>query len=445
MPGRPRRVFATSGARPDAVSVLTVYLVLLVAVPSDLSLSALGSAGSPAYIWALGAGIWWCWERISQVTPVGPTAARPIHVAAFFFLLSTLASYVAAGSRPLPIDETSIANSTLIKVAAWLGIMLLAADGIPDRDRFLTLVRRIVLAGGLFAALGLVQFFTGQSIVDGLSLPGFSSGQAFSNVLDRGGFTRSAGTAMHPLEYGVVLCGVLPLAMVLSFQDRALSPLRAWIPTVAIALAAAVSVSRSALLGVLAGLIVMFPSWPNRVRLAVGGGAVAIGLALYLLVPGMVSTLADLFSGIGSDDSTASRQQSSQLAEVFVSRSPLFGRGMGTFLPQYVIFDNQYLLSLVETGVVGITALLGVVLAAIWCARSGRTLSDDPLTRQLGQALVASIVSVAVLLAFFDGFSFPKAGGLLFLLTGLCGALPRVVGSTPRGWTGSTIESARFF
>lgn len=420
------------GGPPDGATVLTVYMVLLYAVPSDQTVAGLSGAGSPAFLWALGAGLWWTWYHLQRAQSTGVTVLQPVRIAGFLLMGSVLASYVAAGTRALPFTEASTADTGLLRSLAWLGVLLLANDGVPSYDRCLVLIRRLVLAGGLMAVLGLAQFVTGQSLIDGFVLPGFTSSQSFSNVLDRSGFTRSAATAMHPLEYAVVLTMCLPFALTLAFQDRSLSAFRRWAPALVIAVASALSVSRSALLGVLAGILVMMPTWPRRIRLTIAASMVAIGLALYVLVPGLVGTITNLFTGISEDDSAASRANSFDTALLLFDRHPLFGRGMGTLLPQYVIFDNQYLLTLVDSGIVGLLALLGVIVAGIVCARGARRLLTDQFDRQIAQAFVAALVAGGSLLAFFDALSFPKAAGTVFLVAGLAGSVWRLANQQAR-------------
>jgi len=107
----------------------------------------------------------------------------------------------------------------------------------------------------------------------------------------------------------------------------------------------------------------------------------------------------------------------------FIANSPLYGAGFGTFLPRYYIFDNQWVHTAVELGILGLAALLGVVIAAIWSAVKGRRQSTHPDLRILGYALATSMVVISVLFAFFDGLAFPISAGLLFLLAGMCGAV----------------------
>jgi len=52
----------------DAVTVLTVYVVLLLLVPSTIVVPGLGSAGTPATVWAIVGGCW----------PSATTSASPM-------------------------------------------------------------------------------------------------------------------------------------------------------------------------------------------------------------------------------------------------------------------------------------------------------------------------------------------------------------------------------
>src|SRR5699024_6102207 len=56
--------------RRDAVGVLTLYLLLLYAVPSSLRVVGLGSAGSPAMLLAIVCLVWWAAEHLRSRTPV---------------------------------------------------------------------------------------------------------------------------------------------------------------------------------------------------------------------------------------------------------------------------------------------------------------------------------------------------------------------------------------
>jgi O-antigen ligase len=129
-----------------------------------------------------------------------------------------------------------------------------------------------------------------------------------------------------------------------------------------------------------------------------------------------------LFTNIGGDQGVTSRTESYGVAVAYIAQSPWFGRGIGTFLPTYRIFDNQYLLSLVEIGVVGVVTLLIMIMTALWCTFQANRRSGATSVRQMSVGLAASVATGAVCLALFDGFSFPMMPGLWFLMIGLAGA-----------------------
>lgn len=416
-----------SPARPprhgfDAVSFLSIYLLLFAAIPSYLTIPALGSIGRLSVLWGLAGIVWWATYKL-QLTRTGETTANPVKVAVLVLICALGISFALANLRGLPSSSSTTADSSLIRLLSWAGVALVALDGIHDRERLYTLLRRISLAGGLMACLGIAQFVTGQTLVDSLTLPGFSVSQEIGNVQARGDFTRAAGTATHPLEYGSLLCIVLPLAIALAMTDRK-RPLwrRSW-PAIIITLAVILSVSRSALIGVFVGLILILPSMPPRLRwLSVAAGSIGI-TALAFVVPGLLGTLRGLFVSISSDSSTLSRTNSIDDAIQIALRNPFFGEGFGTFPPTELILDNQYLLILIEGGIIGTLALLAVLLTAIFSAWRARNLSKISDHKMVYSAAAAGTASGLFLLAFFDGLSFPITAGGLFVMASVCGVL----------------------
>ncbi|NVM94400.1 O-antigen ligase family protein [Arthrobacter sp. AETb3-4] len=399
--------------------MLTTYLVLLLVIPSDRGIGPLGAAGSPSTLFGLGMLLWWVWHHLRTPRTPGLHRSQPVRIALYVFVLSVLASYVVSTLSVLPFVDSNASNMQLLSVASYAGVVLVGVDGLRDRERFLAVLRRIAFLGGCYAVLGFAQFMTGHNFVDMVPIPGLSSGGA-EGIDTRGGFVRPEATARHTLEYAAVLSMILPLALTLGISDRALMRLKRWFPAVAILMAALVSVTRSALLGVVASLVLLVPTWKRSFRIRamwVGG----LGLvAMYFLVPGLAGTLLGMFSG--GDPSVASRTDSYAVVGSYLSISPWFGRGAGTLGPSYRIFDNQYIGLLIETGIIGLAAFLGVVLTAIVTTLFRRRHGTDPVLDALGPALAGAVLAGALLCAFFDAFHFPQAVGMLFLAIGLCGA-----------------------
>jgi O-antigen ligase len=406
-------------------TLLTVYVVLLFGIPASYVVAPLGSVGAPAQVFALGLLMWWLLRWLSR--PLAPSGlAQPVRLMALLVAATVVASYVAAMLRPIVSVESRAADRGLLLVLSWLGLILIAGDEIGSLPAFGTLLRRLVTAGGLVALLGIVQFQTGQVLVDRLVIPGLSTHSDVGSLAARSGFARPSGTATHPIEFGVVLTMLLPLALHVALSETNRRPLARWFPIAAMALAVPISVSRSAVVCTIVALGVLVPALPRRTR-RVTYACTAVAMAVvYVAVPGMLGALLKLFTRVGTDDSAASRTNSYTLAEQFVQNSPLFGRGFRTFLPEYRILDNQYLVTLIETGIVGLVALLGLLGTAMFLAWRVRRRSTDPHTRRLAQALLASTAAGAASLALFDGFSFPMAAGLLMLVLGLVGSLARL-------------------
>ncbi|GAA5081960.1 O-antigen ligase [Thermocatellispora tengchongensis] len=427
----PRRLPGRHSLRPprmvqiDPVSVLTVFLITLLVLPARYIVGPLGGAGTPATVMAVLMLVWYALSTLSpRWTPLrGP---QPLRHVILFFALALLAGYVAGTTRPLSADELNTADMALIQLAGWAGIALVTADGIAGMDRLEDIRHRLVIGAAFVASIGLIQFFTGIEPSRFLALPGLVENGA-SMLFEREDFFRPMGTATHPIEMGMVLAMVLPLALHGALYGPERMRRRRWIMVVLIAVAAPMSVSRSALLGLAVALIVLLPVWPPawrlRALLITGIGVILMRLA----VPGLIGTVLNLVTVIGEDDSTVARTDDyAEVVRAWAVR-PFFGQGTGTYLPTiYRVLDNQYLLTLVEAGLVGLLALLALLCSGWMLARGARRASADPAARHLAQCLAASVAVAIFGFGTFDAFSFPMISNVLFLILGFCGALWRL-------------------
>lgn len=410
----------------DAVTLLTMYLVILFGIPSNIAIGALGSLGRPSLLFGLVLFGWWALGRLQAAGFAIRPIRQPVKVAYGALLVVALVSFAAALLRGQPFDQVSPALTSVLRLLSWGGVLLVAVDGIRSMADLSKMIRRLAIAGGLLAALGLAQFVTGQTLTDFFSvIPGLTG--VDGGVDARGSFIRSAGTATHPLEYATALSATLPLAVVtaLSHGFAPASRLRKaawWLPVALIAVSSFLAVSRSALVGLVVALIATIPALPRKVRGGVVGGAVVLAGVVVVAVPGLFGTMVGLFAGAGSDASTTSRTNGLDRAPEFIATSPVYGNGFGTFLPRYYIFDNQWVLLAVELGILGVIAFASMIGAGMWSAHRARKSSHQADVALIGPALVASLLTVTVLFAFFDGLSFPIAAALPFLLSGLCGA-----------------------
>lgn len=414
----------------DAVSLLTVYLVLLLAIPSNVTITALGSLGRPSLLWGVVLMVFWAGSRLQKRDHDIRPVKQPIRTAFVVFLVIVLVSFAFAMFRGQPSDQVSPAMTALVRMLSWAGVLLVAIDGIRTMNDLTRLVRRIVIAAGLLALLGIAQFITKQTLLDAFNyIPGLSN--TGGGVLDRGGVTRASGTAIHPLEYATALTAIFPLAIAAGishgFQwEQARKQFAWWLPAASIAIIAIVGVSRSAIIGFGVAVVAMVPALPRRYRLVVVGVGIVMGGLVVMAVPGLLSSTLALFTGAGSDPSTQSRVGALDRAPEFILSSPFVGAGFGTFLPRYYIFDNAWVLLAIEVGILGVIAFAAMVFAAVWSALMARKHSHQPDVRLVGYALAVSIVVPAILFIFFDGLSFPISAGMFFMLIGLCGGLRNI-------------------
>lgn len=415
----------------DAVTLLTLLVAIRLILPSQFVLGPLGGAGAPATLVGLVLLAYWLWHRLHRVEP---EKAAAVNAVAITFALIVLASDVVAAARPIEADELNLSTLSFLSLAGWMGGLLLASDGVTSLERLRALVSRLAILGGAFAGFGLFQFATGQAWIDKLSIPGLVINTPVYSITQRDGFTRPFATAIHPIEFGSVIAMLLPLTIVYALLSSRTPRTRwlAWIPVVAIVLAGSLSSSRSTLIGIVVGVVLLWPALKRTQRITGAVAAAALGAFVFVAVPGMVSTISGLFTGVvAGDSSVTSRVDGFAVAGSYFSRSPLIGRGFGTFLPRYRIFDNQYLLGLVETGALGLAAMILIwVVPAFGVGRMIRRTEPGSKERLIGAGLLASCVVGGVGLVFFDGFGFPMMPAVWFVMLGLCGAYARLMAAT---------------
>lgn len=412
--------------RIDAVTLLSCYAFLLMAIPSSLIVGSLGAAGAPAALLAVAI---LCWYLVARQHPSLrlDRGRQPVRVAATIFAGAVVAAYISASRHAVPADQQSGADRGLIVLAGWIGVLALAADGIDRADRLRTLLRRIVLLATALAALGVIEFCTGVDLTKYILIPGLSVHQQVTDLISRNGLVRVTATAAQPLEFDAVLAMSLPIALHQARFAPAALRVRRWLQVALIAVVMPMTGSRSAFFALAVICIVLFPTWHRRDWLRACLAGLAAPALAWLVKPSLVSSFTALFSQLGTDTSSLSRADAYSEAVPYIAAHPWLGQGFQTFFPQtYFFVDNQYLTSLLETGVLGLLALVACFAAGWFTARSVRATAADARTRDLGQCLAASIAVSAVCFASFDALSFSIAAGLFFLLLGCVGAAWRL-------------------
>jgi O-antigen ligase len=412
-------------ARRDGSGFVIFLAMILFIIPSRDVIAGSGLAITPAVAFALVLVALWMGGRLMPGDK-RPLSRNPVALALLFYMLAIALSAAGASAMYHVSEEIRGLDRGLVTMLAVLGSGIVITDVLTVAG-----VKRVVAvmcrcATGL-SLIGILQFKTGTNVAEWLlHIPGLRPTFDQSFILTRSIFRRPSGTAEHPIEFGVVLAMTLPLAAYRAFAARTLAEMQwRWLAAVVILVGATMSLSRAAILGIIAAGLVLATTWSVRRIVNVGGAAMVVFAAMRVLIPGLVGTMISLFLHLSTDPSVTGRTQDYAIVSGTIRDHPLVGRGFGTFIPgPNDLLDNQYLGTIVETGFIGLAALLTVMVAAFFSARGARRYSKlDRDTADLAQAIAASIVCAAVVYATFDALSFPMARGVSFLLVGCAGAL----------------------
>jgi O-antigen ligase len=335
----------------------------------------------------------------------------------------------------LSVIQQTAADRWLMELAAMSGAILVGAECLHSVDNIHRVLRALTWGGAFCGIVAALQFWLGLDITHYLrDIPGFSLNQAAAAndvIGSRGGHNRVPGTAIDPIEMGVVAGMLLPLAVYMAMHDKGRSWERRWLPVICIAICIPTSVSRSAVISVLIALGVLIVSLPPARRLM---GLAGLGLsvvAVFLTSHGLLGTFKDFFLAGTADPSIAHRVNAYSYVDQLVANAPWFGQGGGTYSGQQLysggqaihILDDQYLGTAIELGLVGLTVL---VFFFLWPACSmlvARSRTTDPRLRDLCAALAGSTLAAGVCSATFDSFGFPMFVNVTALVIGLTGAV----------------------
>jgi hypothetical protein len=419
--------------RADGVTVLCVYCGVLFILPSHLVVAAIPLALAPSMLVGMALGLlWFCAQFVNTVGMVKGRSL--VRTSLFLFGLAQLATYGFATFGYLPADELKATDRSVVTIMGAMVVGIFAIDSLRGLSRIDKLLRVMVYGCTFVAVIGLIQFFVGVDPTHYMVIPGLREVGDVQTLLERSIFRRPSGTAGHPIEFGVVCAIAVPLTAHYAFRARthARRSWPWWTCLVIVAVGAMVSLSRSAILGLLAAGLVLLPTWPAKRQLHSIVATLLFTVVMRLFVPGLIGTLISLFANLSNDPSIEGRTQDYAKAGVQIAHHPWLGRGFGTYLPvKYGPLDNQYLGTLVETGFIGLGTLLLVLIAGAYAAVQVRRYTRDPVLRDLAQTLLASLSVIMVADATYDAFGFIMATGMCFLLVGVCGALWRGIKANP--------------
>ncbi|GAA3884298.1 hypothetical protein GCM10022243_56360 [Saccharothrix violaceirubra] len=415
--------------RADGATLVIVYLLALLIIPARLVLSFVPMTLPPALVIALLLGVVWLATQMVDTLNMGK-GRNAVRTALALILASQLATYGVATRRFLPMDELTVADSSIIRIVATISLAIFITDAIRTRERLDKVMKVVLGSAAVIAFVGLVQFGAGIDLASYVSIPGLRAQENGYAVMEsRSIFRRPTGTTNHPIEYGLICAMAVPLGAhyVFKAKDEG-TPYIRWLICLALAgLGAMTALSRTAILGMVTAAVVMIVTLPKKRRitaLLVGGG---FFLGASLVVPGLFGTLRGMFSNISDDPSVKARTADYEQASEQIDLNPWLGRGFGTFLPtKYTILDNQFLLTLIENGYLGMFALILMFLTAAYAAIRVRMISTDEHLRGLASCLLGGVLAGGIAAVTFDLLGFGVATGTVFVMVGLTGATLRI-------------------
>lgn len=411
--------------RMDAATVFGFMICLLTLIPSLVILpNTSADIGRPAMILCVAMFGWWIASRShSRLAMPGP---QPIRWAVLIYLASLLVSYAVGYERGLTGMEANAADRDLIVIAAFLGAILLAADGLSNWDRLRAVLIVFVWCSAYMAFIGILQEALPINVVDYLSIPGLRT-LSVVPLQARGSGIRVPSTTTHYLELSGTLSFAWPIAIHFATFARTLRQRRRYLfAATLITLGILETISRSGMIAVVISALILMPLWHWRKRYnTVALGVLMFG-ALSAVTPSLARTLFNLFADVSQDPSITTRADRTKIFTYFFVQRPWLGRGTGTWVPpMYQYLDNQWFRTALENGLVGVATLAILHLTALALAAIAFRRAATAEDRHLCLALVA-IQVVAIFTAYtFDVLAYSTYTTMLGIMIGLCGTVWR--------------------
>lgn len=365
------------------------------------------------------------------------------------FAFAAVASFAANAERLSELGLTSYVVKSLTFFLSFIVLYLVVTSVLRSRADLDRLVRVMVTLGAVVALAAIAEFWTHVNVFNHLAQvlpmlqfhdPRITAGLD-SAYLDRSGGMRAYASAAHPIELSAVLTMLLPLALYLARREER----RRWLLAAALlAFGAVATLSRTGIVMLVVLGLTYAALRPARVRRALPLALPAL-VAVYLVLPNSLGSFYALFFPQGGIVSQQSEQVSGnhrtgdgRLADIGpslseASKTPFLGQGFGsrvtdrqsaqvTGIPLARILDDQWLTSLLETGLLGLGALLWLLGRAV--RRLLRLARDDTgADGELALALGSAVLAFGVGMLTFDALGFVQVTLVLFFVLAIGASL----------------------
>jgi hypothetical protein len=395
-------------ARGSFRAATVVLLIGLIVLPESLPLP-LGPewlAWSRLMLWTYAVCLFLrAWRGDLPLSLLRPTK---VHLVFVFFIAIAFLDGIVLGLQPNPRFESflgwlTLADQFLVFVVAVAMVRAFGAWWIAKVVAVLALVLGLIAVAERYLHFNWNHFFflgTHSRLLAGSARLSF-----------RGGEIRVRGPSQFALEFGWVCALLIPLALVVVSRSR--SWLVRLLPGL-LTLAAVLSISRSALLGIVVGLAaVTFAARDRRVT-----AIVLVGAAAAFVMVLQSSSLTRPFDR-ASVDSADSRVRRIATITQDVAGRPLLGLGLAAPRARGIGgTDTSYVLLYAQLGVIGIAAF-GVLLLTSFITVAGSVRGPPSRDRSLGAATVATVAVGLIAAASFDHFTIAGSTRVFWLAIGM--------------------------
>jgi O-antigen ligase len=355
-----------------------------------------------------------------------------IHYALFGFTLIAILSLVHNAETTVRLGELEIGVRKLALLLSYLALFVVVASSIRASE-----VRPLMnLMCGLAAltAIGVIWeyrteynfFFDGLGRVLPLSLP------PELHSLDTIGRRSVIGPTIHPLAPAMMMACALPYALISLYESRETRRRIIWGLAATIMIAAALATQRKTSIVAPVVAVAVLVAYRPRILRTLAPGLVAFVILVHVFTPGALGgvttqLLPQNFFGVGS---TVDRQSDYAAIEPDVINQPLLGRGYETYdQKKYRILDNQYLTTIIGTGVAGVLAYLSI-FAAIFLLAHRVARNGGPDRAGPAIAIAASTGAMVIGGALLDILALPQLPYLICFFGGFAAVLWKEVQPT---------------
>jgi O-antigen ligase len=352
--------------------------------------------------------------------------ATPIAMPIVSFMVLAVFSFISG------LAFSSVSSQVLrqfVEIQLAIGLYFVIVNVIRTRDQLERVIKALIFAGFVAAALGILFYFLPRDItiqlLSMLRVFKYPTGDSVLRFIedDPNNPMRAISTSVDPNVLGGLLILVGTLAVPQLFADKPILPRKLVALIVAtMVICLILTFSRGALLGLGIALVVI-----ATVRYRPIIAVVILSVAVFLLLPftqDYVGHFADAFAL--SDRATQMRLGEYKDALNLISRYPIFGVGFGTApdIDTYIGVSSVYLLMAEEMGLIGLGVFLLIMtmffvrVTQAWFQGISRDPRLAPILLGIAGALLGAMIGGLTDHYFFN-LKFTHSASLFWLYLGL--------------------------